>query len=58
MDGTLHIALARFVAPMKNKMSNTLDTMLVRDTQRYVGNCYHNFLWYIRHATIRHATLR
>jgi len=26
MCGTLHIALARFVAPMENKMSNTLDT--------------------------------
>ena len=26
MDGTLHIILTGFVAPMKNKMSNTLDT--------------------------------
>ena len=39
-------------------MSNMLDTMLVRDTQRYVRNWSHNFLWYVRHATIRHATLR
>jgi hypothetical protein len=26
MDGTLHIALTGFVAPIENKMSNTLDT--------------------------------
>ena len=39
-------------------MSNMLDTMLVRDTQRYDRNWFRNFLWYVRHATIRHATLR